>query len=164
MAGKQFGLWVAGTMAHLLMMFYGPEREIDAFRAYSRAFPKSSVLLIDTYDPIEGARKALQVAKEMRDGTLIKEKQPDGTMKGVSHELMVYVWILMISMFSFPVSKTIREMFDAAGFSNLKIVASGDLDEYKITELLARRCQNRFVRSRYKPRHGRGPGVDGTRD
>jgi len=137
-AGKQFDLWIAGTMAHLFIMFYGPKHEIDAFRAYARVFPKSSVFLIDTYDPIQGAAHALQVAIEMRNGTLVKEKQEEGSMAFVSCEAIgVRLDIDEVLMLT-EMSKKIRKMFDDAGFPNLKIVASGGMDEFKITDALSK--------------------------
>jgi len=125
-AGRIFGMWISGTMAHLFITFFGPAREADAFRAYARAFPDSSVFLIDSYDSIEGARKAIEVAKEMRAGTLFKD--------GSSHEL---IGIRLDSGDLVKLSKKIRQMFDEAGFPNVQIGASNDLDEYEINRLLA---------------------------
>ncbi len=63
MAGKNYGLPIVGTMAHSFVMTF--EREIDAFRAYAASFPRSTILLIDTYDTLAGARNAVTVAGEM---------------------------------------------------------------------------------------------------
>ena len=63
MAGKNYGLPIVGTMAHSFVMSF--EREIDAFRAYAASFPRSTILLIDTYDTLAGARNAATVAGEM---------------------------------------------------------------------------------------------------
>jgi nicotinate phosphoribosyltransferase len=63
LAGKVYGIPVSGTMAHSLITSY--EHEIDAFRAFAQTFPDRSILLIDTYDTISGARKAALVGKEM---------------------------------------------------------------------------------------------------
>src|SRR3990170_1495398 len=63
LAGKEFGIPVYGTMAHSYVMSY--KSEIESFREFVRDFPENSVLLIDTYDVIEGARNAIIVGKEM---------------------------------------------------------------------------------------------------
>ncbi len=62
-AGKQFGLPLSGTMAHSFVMAHDDERE--AFRRYARTFPEGTVLLIDTYDTVDGARHAVEVAREL---------------------------------------------------------------------------------------------------
>lgn len=63
LAGQIFGIPVFGTMAHSFIMSY--PKEIDAFRAFCKTFPNKSTLLIDTYDDISGAEKAVVVAKEL---------------------------------------------------------------------------------------------------
>ena len=62
-AGQHYGIPIVGTMAHSFVSSF--EHEIDAFRAFVSSFPNNSTLLIDTYDTVAGARKAVQVAKEM---------------------------------------------------------------------------------------------------
>ena len=62
-AGQQYGIPIVGTMAHSFVSSF--EHEIDAFRVFVNSFPNHSILLIDTYDTLSGARKAVQVAKEM---------------------------------------------------------------------------------------------------
>ena len=64
LAGMAYGIPVFGTMAHSFIMSY--PKEIDAFRAFAKTFPDKSTLLIDTYDDIAGAEKAVVVAKELQ--------------------------------------------------------------------------------------------------
>jgi len=103
-------------MAHSFIMSY--PKEIDAFRAFSKTFPDKSTLLIDTYDDIAGAEKATVVAKELAaKGFCLGGVRLDSGDLAES-------------------SRKIRGMLDNQGLQYVKIFASGDLDEYKITELI----------------------------
>jgi len=116
MAGKTFGIPVSGTMAHSFVTSF--DHEIDSYRAYADAFPERCFLLIDTYNSIEGAKKAAVVGKEL-------EKKGDKLL-GVrldSGDLAL-------------LSKQVRRILDEAGLTYVKIVASGDLNEWKIDELM----------------------------
>jgi nicotinate phosphoribosyltransferase len=116
-AGRRFGIPLSGTMAHSYVMSYEDER--DAFRDYARAFPASVVLLIDTYDTVEGARRAAEVAHELAgEGIAIAAVRLDS---GDLAELSVQV----------------RGVLDDAGLAGVGIIASGDLDEHRIAALLA---------------------------
>lgn len=115
-AGKELGIPVTGTMAHSYVTSF--ENETDAFRVYSETFPDNTVLLIDTYDSLEGARKAIEIAKNMEArGHRLKAVRLD------SGNLL-------------ELSKEVRNIFDKAGCSYVKIFASSDLNEWKIQELL----------------------------
>ena len=116
LAGLTYGIPVFGTMAHSFVMSF--KKEIDAFRAFTRTFPKKSTLLIDTYDESAGAEKAVEVAKELE-----KAGCKLGGVRLDSGDLV-------------QTSKKTRALFDAKGLGYVKIFASGDLDEYRITELL----------------------------
>jgi len=108
-AGRHFGLPVFGTAAHSFTMAF--DREIDAFEAYFRTFPGSTTLLLDTYDTIEAARLAT------RFGPALKGVRLDsGDMTSLSIE--------------------VRRILDEAGMEGTKILASGDLDEFKIERML----------------------------
>jgi nicotinate phosphoribosyltransferase len=116
LAGQVYGIPVFGTMAHSFIMSY--PKEIDAFRAFAKTFPDKSTLLIDTYNDISGAEKAAIVGKELEAGGFRL-----GGVRLDSGNLT-------------EDSLKIRKILDDYGLYYAKIFASGDLDEYKITELL----------------------------
>ena len=62
-AGRRFGIPLSGTLAHSFIEAH--DREEQAFRDFVLSSPEPTTLLIDTYDTLSGARKAVQVAKEM---------------------------------------------------------------------------------------------------
>jgi nicotinate phosphoribosyltransferase len=116
LAGKLYGIPIFGTMAHSYITSF--EEEIEAFRAFFKAFPESTVLLIDTYDTIVGAHKAVKAAKEMmKEGIRLKGVRLDS---GDMAEL----------------SKEVRKIFEAEGLADISIFASGGFDEYKIAQTL----------------------------
>jgi nicotinate phosphoribosyltransferase len=116
-AGRRFGIPVVGTMAHSYVMSYDDER--DAFHDYARCFPHAAVLLIDTYDTVEGAHRAVQVAHELAgEGIDIAGVRLDsGDLGALAHE--------------------VRSVLDDAGLRDVHILASGDLDEHRVAALLA---------------------------
>lgn len=116
LAGMAYDIPVFGTMAHSFIMSY--PKEIDAFRAFAKTFPNKSTLLIDTYDDIAGAEKAVIVAKELEaKGIRLGGVRIDSGNLAES-------------------SKKVRKILDDNGLSFAKIFVSGDLDEYKIIDLL----------------------------
>ncbi len=115
-AGKTFNIPVAGTHAHSWIMAF-PD-ELSAFRAYADVFPDSCILLVDTYDTLEsGIPNAITVAGELRE-------------KG--YELL---GVRLDSGDLAYLSQKSREMLDRAGFPNVKILASNELDEYVIRSI-----------------------------
>ena len=118
LAGMAYGIPVFGTMAHSFVMSF--EKEIDAFRAFAKTFPNKSTLLIDTYDDMAGAEKAAIVAKELE-----KKGCKLGGVRLDSGDLA-------------ETSKKVRALLDEKGLGYVNIFASGDLDEYKIAELLSK--------------------------
>jgi len=114
-AGQQYGIPIAGTMAHSFIMSF--EREIDAFRAYVSSFPNNAILLIDTYDTLGGAKNAVQVAKEMagRGQKLIGVRIDSGDLA--------------------EQARTVRRIFDGANLREVKIIGSGGLDEYDLADM-----------------------------
>jgi nicotinate phosphoribosyltransferase len=116
-AGKKYGIPVVGTMAHSFISSF--EREIDAFRAYAESFPDGCVLLLDTYDPIAGAKKAVAIARELaaRGKKLRGVRIDSGALAALARE--------------------VRRIFDDAGFREVQIIGSGGLDEYDIAQFTA---------------------------
>lgn len=118
LAGREFGLPVRGTHAHSWVMAF-PD-ELSAFRAYAAAFPASSVLLVDTYDTLtSGLPHAITVAAELR---------------AAGHELR---GIRLDSGDLAYLSREARRLLDAAGFPQVKILASNEVDEHVIAAIRA---------------------------
>jgi nicotinate phosphoribosyltransferase len=116
LAGRCFDLPVKGTHAHSWVMAF-PD-ELSAFRAYAECFPDSSVLLVDTYDTLtSGLPNSLNVARELRTA---------------GHELL---GIRLDSGDLAYLSREARRMFDDAGFPDVRIVASNELDEHVIDSI-----------------------------
>lgn len=116
-AGHLYGIPLSGTMAHSFVTAF--DDELESFRAYARAFPDTAVLLIDSYDTLEGARKAVVVAHELaRSGHHLAGVRLD------SGDLLA-------------LSRGVREILDAGGCRDVRIVASSGLDEHDVERLLA---------------------------
>ncbi len=115
LAGMKFGIPVRGTHAHSWVMSF--ESEQEAFHAYAEAMPNNCVFLVDTYDTVEGVRRAIEVGRSLRN-------------KG--HRL---AGIRLDSGDLASLSISARRLLDEAGFSDAKIVASNDLDERLIQSL-----------------------------
>lgn len=114
-AGKLFGIPVRGTHAHSWVESFDSEEE--AFQGFQEVFPDNCVLLVDTYDTTQGIRQAIEVAHRMRES--------GRSLLGIridSGDLAYY-------------SKAARRMLDEAGFPEVKILASSDLDEWIIESL-----------------------------
>jgi nicotinate phosphoribosyltransferase len=65
LAGKLYGIPVRGTHAHSWVMSFDDERE--AFLAYAKAMPNNCVFLVDTYDTLEGVRRAVETGRWLRE-------------------------------------------------------------------------------------------------
>ena len=116
LAGRYFDIPYVGTMAHKFVS----ERptELEAFRDYAVAFPDSTTLLIDTYNTLEGARNACIVAKEIEArGAKLRAVRLD------SGDLLT-------------LSQQVRRILDAEGLAYVQIIASHELDEFQIDDLL----------------------------
>lgn len=115
-AGRRYGIPLSGTMAHAYVMSFSDE--LAAFRAFVGDHPRP-VLLIDTYDTIRGAEHAVRVARELRaqGRDLAGVRLDSGELAGLSCR--------------------VRDILDEAGFPEVGIFTSGDLDEYRIQTLRA---------------------------
>ena len=114
-AGHLFGIPTFGTLAHSFVMSF--ENEDDAFRAFLKVFPETATVLVDTYDTIAAVER---LARDF--GRRVPAVRLDS---GDLCEL----------------SKQVRQILDRAGMNDTKIFASGDLNEYKIAELISRGAQ-----------------------
>lgn len=116
LAGKMWDIPYIGTMPHAFIQ--NRSNELDAFREYSKSFPHNTILLVDTYDTIEGVRNAIIVGKELHEQgyRLTGIRLDSGDLASLSSEA--------------------RKLLDAAGFKDTKIFVSSDLDEYRIEELV----------------------------
>lgn len=115
LAGRLFGIPVKGTHAHSWVMSF--DDETAAFEHYAAAMPNNCVFLVDTYDTIEGVRKAIVVGRRLREA---------------GHEM---VGVRLDSGDLAYLSIEARRLLDEAGFPDAVIVASNDLDEGIIASL-----------------------------
>ncbi|MEJ2112037.1 MAG: nicotinate phosphoribosyltransferase, partial [Acidobacteriota bacterium] len=119
LAAALTGMPAKGTHAHSWIQSF--DSELEAFREYARIFPETSILLVDTYDTLNsGLPNAIKVAREL-------EKR--------GHRLM---GIRLDSGDIASLSQKAREMLNSESLSYVKIVASNELDEFSIKEILAR--------------------------
>lgn len=117
LAGAQMGLPLFGTMAHSFVQAH--DDEAQAFEHFARAFPRDAVLLIDTYDTEQAAHKVVALSQRLREqGIRIRGVRLD------SGDLTA-------------LSRSVRRILDAGGLHEVTLFASGNLDEYRLHELLA---------------------------
>jgi nicotinate phosphoribosyltransferase len=111
-AAMRYGLRPVGTMAHSYVLSF--ESEDEAFEAFIRDNPGNAVLLVDTYETIEGVRRAIEASR--RTGIPLAGVRLDsGDLAALSRET--------------------RALLDDAGMQEARIIASGDLEEHRIAEL-----------------------------
>jgi nicotinate phosphoribosyltransferase len=113
-AARRYGLVAAGTMAHSYIEAF--PNEIDAFRAFAQDFPGRATFLVDTYDTIGGVRRAIAIIKELGLSDQIGIRLDSGDLGDLARRS--------------------RHLLDLAGLPNVRIFASGGLDEFQIDELV----------------------------
>jgi nicotinate phosphoribosyltransferase len=109
-AARRLGIPASGTMAHSWVQAFGLESE--AFAAFARAFPRTTTLLVDTYKTLEGVRRAAAI------------DPPVQAIRIDSGDLEILL-------------PQVRTLLDESGRKTVKIMVSGDLDEYRIDRLVA---------------------------
>jgi nicotinate phosphoribosyltransferase len=115
LAGKLLGIPVKGTHSHSWVMVF--DEELESFQAYAECLPDNCVFLVDTYNTLEGVKKAIEVGKWLRD----RGKK----MLGIRLDSGDLAYLSIKS----------RQLLDEAGFQSAAIVASNELDETIISEL-----------------------------
>ncbi len=115
LAGKIHGIPVRGTHAHSWVMSFDEEQ--DAFDHYADAMPDNSTLLVDTYDTLTGVGRAIETARRLRER--------GHQLSGIRLDSGDLAWL----------SQQARKRLNAAGFPDVAIVASNDLDEHLIESL-----------------------------
>ena len=115
-AARDLGIPATGTMAHAKVMARGPAGELDVFCDQLRARPAGATLLVDTYDPYEGVRRA--IAAQRLTGAHLRAIRIDSG----DHAAL---------------ATTARRLLDEAGLTDTVIILSGDLDAAQIGSLVA---------------------------
>lgn len=116
LAGQLYGIPVAGTVAHSYVQAH--DDELDAFRAFAELYPET-ILLVDTYDTLEGVRKVAALAEELGSAFRVTGVRLDsGNLSALAVET--------------------RAILDAARLEQVEIFASSGLDEYAIADIVDR--------------------------
>ncbi len=116
LAGLHYGIPPSGTMAHSYVSAFPSEQA--AFRAFADAFPDHAVLLLDTYDTVGAAHKAVEVARALaaRGHRLAGVRLDSGDLA--------------------QLGEAVRRILDQAGLPYVRIIASGNLDEAVVDRLV----------------------------
>lgn len=113
-AARRYGLRATGTMAHSYVQAF--RSESDAFAAFAVDFPGRVTFLVDTYDTLSGVAHAIDVIRRQGLSGQLAIRLDSGDLRGLSIAS--------------------RRLLDEAGLARVRIVASGDLDEYEIERLV----------------------------
>ncbi|VVC76854.1 Nicotinate phosphoribosyltransferase pncB2 [Aquicella siphonis] len=121
LAGKLYDIPVRGTHAHSWVTAF--PTEMDAFHAYTDIMPHNTVLLVDTFNTVEGVKNAIKAGKKLRENgaDLLGIRLDSGDLADLSIKA--------------------RKLLDEAGFENTGIMASNSLDEYVISDLKQQNAQ-----------------------
>jgi nicotinate phosphoribosyltransferase len=119
-AARQFNIPAVGTMAHSFVQAH--ETELEAFRNFAACHRENVVLLIDTYDTARGAHRAVELARQLRSaGMRVSGVRID------SGDLAAE-------------ARRVRDILDAAGERDIRILVSASVDEYAIADMVARQA------------------------
>ncbi len=116
-AALDFGIPVFGTMAHSFIQAH--ESENDAFKKFAHSHPENIILLLDTYEIKRATEKVVKLARELQKENI--------TIKGVRLD----------SGNLCENAKAVRNILDSGGFPFIRIIVSGDLDEYALEKLIS---------------------------
>jgi nicotinate phosphoribosyltransferase len=113
-AAMRYGLRPVGTMAHSYILAF--DTEAEAFRCFIESFPEGTVMLVDTYDSLQGVRNAIAATQDA-GVTLSGIRLDSGDLGALSRDA--------------------RKLLDEAEMRKARIAVSGDLNEGRIAELVA---------------------------
>jgi nicotinate phosphoribosyltransferase len=113
-AARRYGLRVSGTMAHSYIESFPSEAE--AFRAFAEDFPDRTTFLVDTYDTLNGVRTAIDVIHELGLAGNLAVRLDSGELESLARQ--------------------VRVLLDRAGLPDVRIFASGGLDELEVDRLV----------------------------
>ena len=113
-AARNYGLTASGTMAHSYVQAF--PTEIEAFRAFARDYPHDTTFLVDTYDTLAGVERAIEVIKALRLSGRLAIRLDSGDLA--------------------VLAKRARHLLDEARLYDVRIIASGGLDEFEIGALI----------------------------
>jgi nicotinate phosphoribosyltransferase len=110
LAGHWFSIPTYGTLAHSWIMAF--EDELESFRRFLEVFPEHAILLLDTYDPMAALERMIAAGLKpagirLDSGNLLEK------------------------------SRQVRKRLDAAGLNDVRVFATGDLNEYLIAEVIS---------------------------
>ena len=114
-AARRFGLRAAGTMAHSYIEAF--PKEVDAFRAFAQDLPERTTFLVDTYDTLTGVATAIEVIRELGLSGSLGVRLDSGDLVALARDA--------------------RSMLNEAGLPQVRIFASGGLDEYDLERFVA---------------------------
>jgi nicotinate phosphoribosyltransferase len=116
LAGSRFGIPLFGTMAHSFIQAHDDESE--AFLHFAESQPGNVVFLLDTYDTEAAAEKVVSLAPRLRSAGI-----PIEGVRLDSGDLAAH-------------ARAVRKILDAGGLPEVKILASGNLDEFALDRFL----------------------------